>query len=58
MTVVLVGNKADRDTYREVQEAEATAAAYTRNCTFIETSAKGNTNVESMFVELLGMFIT
>lgn len=44
--IILVGNKADRTTEREVGKDEAQAMARKLGCELIETSAKTRTNLE------------
>lgn len=54
VAMVLVGNKCDMEMDREVSKEQADQLA-TRswNCGFIETSAKTDTNVKELFVELV-----
>ncbi|XP_063679139.1 ras-related protein Rap-1b-like [Bolinopsis microptera] len=54
VAMVLVGNKCDMEMDREVSKEQADQLA-TRswNCSFIETSAKTDTNVRELFVELV-----
>jgi small GTP-binding protein len=47
--IVIVGNKTDRDGYREVPEREGREWARERSVTFYETSAKTGTNVAEVF---------
>lgn len=49
--VMLVANKIDRNTEREVSTQEGSALAKEIGCDFIETSAKLNTNVEKAFFD-------
>lgn len=49
MTIMLVGNKCDLYSQREVSEAEGSAFAENIGAQFIETSAKNGTNVELAF---------
>jgi len=50
--IMLVGNKADLESQREVTEQAAQAFADEHKLTFIETSAKTSTNVEAAFLLL------
>ncbi|XP_036378252.1 GTP-binding protein Di-Ras2-like [Megalops cyprinoides] len=52
--VMLVGNKTD-ETYREVQTSEGEGLAARWKCSFMETSAKTNYNVQELFQELLNL---
>lgn len=47
--VMLVGNKCDENSLREVSEVEGKAEAATWGISFMETSAKNNTNVTELF---------
>ena len=47
--ILLVGNKSDMVADREVAVSEGKALARDLGCEFIETSAKGNVNVEEAF---------
>ncbi|CAM6020312.1 unnamed protein product [Sphagnum balticum] len=49
VVVMLVGNKCDLDSRREVTKEEATAVAEKENLSFIETSAMNATNVVDAF---------
>ncbi|KAJ7658847.1 small GTPase superfamily [Mycena polygramma] len=51
--MVLVGNKADIGTHREVSSKEGEALAQKFGCKYIETSAKTSENVQRVFVELV-----
>ncbi|GIY20389.1 hypothetical protein CDAR_268981 [Caerostris darwini] len=53
--VVLVGNKTDLDTEREVTQEmiQEVITSPSRVCRYIETSAKSNQNVSQLFQELL-----
>ncbi|PSR75200.1 ras family-domain-containing protein [Coniella lustricola] len=51
--VILVGNKCDLDTRREIGTHEGTALAKKLGCGFIETSAKLGTNVEEAFFSVV-----
>jgi GTPase KRas len=50
---MLVGNKADRSTEREISIAEGRALATDLGCLFTETSAKTCSNVELAFYEVV-----
>ncbi|KAJ6245430.1 ras-like protein [Anaeramoeba flamelloides] len=47
--IVIVGNKSDLETDRKVSQCEGIELAESLNCSFIETSAKNNLNVEQAF---------
>ena len=49
MEVLLVGNKCDRETARNVTYEEGQRLAQNNNISFLETSAKTNQNVEQAF---------
>lgn len=51
--VMLVGNKSDRVTEREVSTQEGSALAKDMNCDFVEASAKNCINVEKAFYEVV-----
>lgn len=51
--VMLVGNKCDRVTEREVSTQEGTALAKQLNCDFVEASAKTCHNVERAFYDVV-----
>ena len=51
--IILVGNKSDLEDTRVVPTAKAQNEAVSRNCAFIETSAKTNENVRELFMELM-----
>lgn len=52
--VVLVGNKCDKKEGRQVSQADGKAMARKfHSCIFLESSAKQNTNIEPIFVELV-----
>lgn len=53
--LMLVGNKCDESDSREVSTANAQDEASRWRCSFMETSAKNNTNVTEMFQALLSM---
>ena len=51
--VMLVGNKSDRNTEREVSTQEGNALAKDMGCDFVEASAKNCINVEQAFYEVV-----
>lgn len=51
--VMLVGNKCDRVTEREVSVQEGSALAKELRCDFVEASAKNCTNVEKAFYDVV-----
>ena len=51
--VMLVGNKCDRVTEREVSTQEGSALAKQLNCEFVEASAKSCVNVEKAFFDVV-----
>ncbi len=51
--VMLVGNKCDRVTEREVSTQEGSALAKQLNCDFVEASAKSCINVEKAFYDVV-----
>jgi len=51
LTIMLVGNKSDLETKREVSKEEGEAFAKKHDLFFLETSAKTAFNVESAFLE-------
>jgi len=51
--VMLVGNKCDRVTEREVSTQEGSALAKLLNCDFVEASAKNCINVEKAFYDVV-----
>jgi len=51
--MILVGNKKDLETERQVKEEEGRALADKWSCSFIETSAKTNTNINETFINLV-----
>lgn len=51
--VMLVGNKSDRVTEREVSTQEGNALARELGCDFVEASAKNNTNVDKAFYDVV-----
>ncbi|KAI6650237.1 Ras-related protein Rab-2 [Oopsacas minuta] len=50
MTIMLIGNKSDLDTRREVQHSEGEEFARQHGLIFMETSAKTAANVEEAFI--------
>jgi GTPase KRas protein len=53
VTVVLVGNKCDLESERQVSKEEGTELAQRWKCPFFETSAKLGTNVKECFFEIV-----
>ena len=51
---LLVGNKSDLESKRQVDTEEAKAFADERGIPFLETSAKSSTNVEKSFLTMAG----
>lgn len=51
--LVLVGNKCDLDSMREVHASEGVGLARLWDCPFLETSAKSRQNVNEMFTEIV-----
>jgi Ras-related protein Rap-2C len=51
--ILLVGNKKDMDSLREVQPVEGVALAQQWGCPFVEASAKSRQNVNDVFVEIV-----
>ena len=51
--ILLVGNKADKDSERQVSREDGLALAHRFGCDFYETSAKTVQNVERPFVHLI-----
>lgn len=49
--IILVGNKCDLESEREVSQQEGRSVAAQFGCPFIETSAKSRTNVEKAFYD-------
>lgn len=50
MTIVLVGNKTDMETNRQVSWEEGSAFAKRNDLIFMETSAKTGANVDNMYL--------
>ena len=50
MTIVLVGNKTDLETDRQVSYEEGAAFAKRNDLIFMETSAKTGENVDNMYL--------
>uniref|UniRef100_A0A8C1IN72 DIRAS family GTPase 2 n=1 Tax=Cyprinus carpio TaxID=7962 RepID=A0A8C1IN72_CYPCA len=53
--IMLVGNKNDEVSAREVESSDGEAMARRWKCAFMETSAKTNHNVKELFQELLNL---
>ncbi|KRX11096.1 P-loop containing nucleoside triphosphate hydrolase [Pseudocohnilembus persalinus] len=51
MTYILIGNKSDLESEREVSYQEGENLALENNMIFIETSAKNNKNVQDVFMQ-------
>lgn len=51
--VILVGNKVDLESEREVSSGEGQALAEEWGCPFMETSAKSKTMVDELFAEIV-----
>ncbi|XP_070980232.1 ras-related protein Rap-2a-like [Oncorhynchus clarkii lewisi] len=51
--VILVGNKVDLESEREVSASEGQALAEEWGCPFMETSAKSKTMVDELFAEIV-----
>ncbi|ETE71945.1 Ras-related protein Rap-2c, partial [Ophiophagus hannah] len=51
--LILVGNKVDLESEREVLSAEGRALAQEWGCPFMETSAKSKTMVDELFAEIV-----
>ena len=52
VNVLLVGNKCDMESKRQVETEEAKAFADEKGIPFLETSAKSSTNVEDSFLAM------
>ncbi|BEJ05867.1 hypothetical protein CcaverHIS641_0303890 [Cutaneotrichosporon cavernicola] len=50
--MVIVGNKADLDMYRDVMYDEGIKLAAEAKCEYIETSARHNTNIDEVFASV------
>jgi GTPase KRas protein len=53
VSVVIVGTQSDRDKDRQVSTEQGNEFAESRNCGFVETSAKNNTNVKEAFCKVV-----
>lgn len=51
--ILLVGNKCDLDSQREVHTSEGAALAGLWGCPFLESSAKERTKVDEVFIEIV-----
>jgi len=54
---MLVGNKSDLTTERQVSEKEGQDFAKQHNMLFMEASAKDSVNIEEMFYKIAGVFV-
>ena len=52
VVIAIVGNKNDLETEREVDRELATKFANSKDCVYVETSAKTGQNVETLFFEM------
>ncbi len=50
MLMILVGNKSDKETERQVSYEEGKQFAYEYDMVFLETSAKNNINVKEVMI--------
>jgi len=57
VSVILIGNKSDLESQRQVSVEDGSQLAENFVCTFYETSAKTNTNVEVIFYEIVKQII-
>ena len=55
--IILIGNKSDLDDKREVSKEEGESKAQMNKFAFMETSAKGNNNVQKAFETLFGEIV-
>jgi len=53
MPIMIIGNKSDEVTAREVSTKEGNALAKELGCMFVEVSAKDNTKVKEVFLEMM-----
>ena len=53
MPVIIVGNKCDLESKRQVSSADVQEYAKLRGCLSIESSAKSNINISEAFVDLV-----
>ena len=51
--ILLVANKVDLESQREVPTVEGMALAQIWGCSFVESSAKNRTNVNEVFAEIV-----
>jgi Ras-related protein Rab-5C len=49
---VLIGNKKDLESRRDIKSSDASEYASSKNCLFYETSAKNGENIESIFNDI------
>jgi len=55
--MVLLGNKCDLENDREVSKSEGEDLAKSFGCTFFETSAQANVNIENGFQSVLRQYL-
>ena len=55
--IIIVGNKLDMESNREVSIEKLKKLAEKKNCQYFETSAKKNINVETMFLSIINEMI-
>ena len=55
--IIIVGNKLDMESRREVSIEQLKKLAKKKNCKYFETSAKDNINVENLFLSIINEMI-